>query len=232
MELYLQRIVITLVPALWAITCHEVAHGFVADRLGDKTARSLGRLTLNPLKHLDIIGTLAIYFIGIGWAKPVPVVSGNLRRPKTDMVWVAAAGPLANFSLAILSAIALRLFAGIADNAAEDSTLFAFVAPLATMCGFSIFINLVLGFFNLLPVPPLDGGRVAVGFLPLKLSSVLARVEPVGFIVVLALVFLTQFYGKVLLPAVIYVVEVLAGDSSRWAYPIVERFLTKGFFGY
>ena len=98
-----------LVPALMAITCHEVSHGFVADKLGDSTARRMGRLTLNPIKHMDIIGTLMVFIIGIGWAKPVPVNFNNLRNPKRDMIWGAAAGPVTNFSLAFLSAILMRI---------------------------------------------------------------------------------------------------------------------------
>src|SRR5512136_1454185 len=108
MEQFFLKVSIMLVPALMAITCHEVSHGFVAYRFGDDTAKSLGRLTLNPLKHIDIIGTLMVFIVGIGWAKPVPVNFRNLRRPKRDMIWVAAAGPITNFLLASLSAIALR----------------------------------------------------------------------------------------------------------------------------
>src|SRR5512139_1889341 len=107
MESFFLKLSVMLVPGLLAITCHEVSHGYVADRLGDSTARLLGRLTLNPLKHLDIIGTLMLFVIGIGWAKPVPVNFGNLRNPKKDMIWVAAAGPLTNFFLAVFSAVAL-----------------------------------------------------------------------------------------------------------------------------
>src|SRR5512136_530768 len=112
MENFFLKISIMLVPALMAITCHEVSHGFIANLRGDATAKSLGRLTLNPLKHLDIIGTLMIFIIGIGWAKPVPVNFNNLRHPKRDMIWVAAAGPITNFILAFFSAIMLRAVVG------------------------------------------------------------------------------------------------------------------------
>ena len=108
MDHFFLKLSIMLVPALMAITCHEVSHGFVADRMGDNTARFMGRLTLNPLKHLDIFGTLMVFIVGIGWAKPVPVNFNNLRHPKRDMIWVAAAGPITNFCLATLSALALR----------------------------------------------------------------------------------------------------------------------------
>src|SRR5512137_678097 len=117
----LYKISIMLVPGLMAITCHEVSHGYVANQLGDSTARSLGRLTLNPLKHLDIIGTLMVFVVGIGWAKPVPVNFNNLRNPKRDMIWVAAAGPITNFVLAVFSALMMRLIifasAGISGGA-------------------------------------------------------------------------------------------------------------------
>src|SRR5512136_1635319 len=108
MDNFLLKLSIMLVPGLMAITCHEVSHGFVADRFGDSTAQRMGRLTLNPLKHLDIIGTLMVFIIGIGWAKPVPVNFNNLRNPKRDMIWVAAAGPVTNFCLAFVSAMAMR----------------------------------------------------------------------------------------------------------------------------
>src|SRR5512144_3352372 len=125
MEHFLLKLSILLVPALMAITCHEVSHGFVADRFGDNTARSMGRLTLNPLKHLDIIGTLMVFIVGIGWAKPVPVNFNNLRNPKRDMIWVAAAGPITNFCLATLSAMLMRAVvaatAGVADASPQQT---------------------------------------------------------------------------------------------------------------
>ena len=174
-----------LPPALMAITFHEVSHGFIADRLGDKTARYMGRLTLNPLKHLDVIGTIMIFVAHIGWAKPVPVNFRNLRHPKTDMIWVAAAGPTTNFLLAFLSAFALR---GIL--AAGDS-IPAYVAdPLLLMLIVSVLLNLSLAFFNLIPVLPLDGGRVMVGLLPADLSVKYSRLEPYGMIIIILLVVL------------------------------------------
>src|SRR5512137_1809609 len=121
MEDFFLKLSIMLVPGLMAITCHEVSHGFVADKLGDNTARRMGRLTLNPIKHMDIVGTLMVFIIGIGWAKPVPVNFNNLRNPKRDMIWVAAAGPITNFCLAVFSALMMRLIifasAGISGGA-------------------------------------------------------------------------------------------------------------------
>ena len=166
MESFFLKLSVMLVPGLMAITCHEVSHGYVANRLGDSTARLLGRLTLNPLKHLDIIGTLMVFLVGIGWAKPVPVNFGNLRNPKRDMIWVAAAGPITNFALALLSALALRAGVALAGFMTAGSQMDMVLYPVLLMLAFSVYINLLLAIFNLIPVPPLDGGRVAVGLLP------------------------------------------------------------------
>ncbi|HLO26252.1 MAG TPA: site-2 protease family protein, partial [Geobacteraceae bacterium] len=183
MEHFLLKLSIMLVPALMAITCHEVSHGFIADRFGDNTARSMGRLTLNPLKHLDIVGTLMVFIIGIGWAKPVPVNFNNLRHPKRDMIWVAAAGPITNFILAALSAFALRGLVLLSESVPAAPMVGMLIEPIALMLAFSLYINLMLAIFNLIPVPPLDGGRVAVGLLPYRPSMALARVEPYGMII-------------------------------------------------
>src|SRR5512136_1944974 len=189
MESFFLKLSIMLVPGLMAITCHEVSHGYVANRLGDSTARSMGRLTLNPLKHLDIIGTLMVFVIGIGWAKPVPVNFHNLLNPKRDMIWVAAAGPLTNFTLAFLSAMALRVGVALAGSMTAGYQADMVLYPVLLMLAFSVYINLLLAIFNLIPVPPLDGGRVAVGLLPYRLSLSLARIEPFGMIVIILLVF-------------------------------------------
>ncbi len=191
MELFFLKLSIILVPGLMAITCHEVSHGFVADRLGDKTARYMGRLTLNPLRHLDLVGTFMLIFtlyvfkVGIGWAKPVPVNFNNLRHPKRDMIWVAAAGPTTNFLLATLSALAIRglMLVGTGIPA-------FFTDPLLMMLFVSVFINLILGGFNLIPIPPLDGGRVMVGLLPYRQSVAYARIEPIGMLIIIALIVL------------------------------------------
>src|SRR5204863_134545 len=163
----LQQISASILPLLFGITLHEVAHGWVAKQLGDPTAQRLGRLTLNPIKHIDPVGTvlipLAMLMVGarpIGWAKPVPVTWENLRHPKRDMAFVAIAGPLANLLMAIIWALVLRFAALLPDTAAW------FAEPLAYMGYAGIFINAVLMMLNLLPIPPLDGGRVAVGLLP------------------------------------------------------------------
>ncbi|HBA86517.1 MAG TPA: site-2 protease family protein [Geobacter sp.] len=225
MELFFLKVSIMLVPALMAITCHEVSHGYIADKFGDSTARSLGRLTLNPLKHLDLFGTLMIFIVGIGWAKPVPVNFNNLRRPKTDMIWVAAAGPITNFTLACVSAFAMRLLVAATEGVPDGSMLAAIIDPTALMLAFSVYINLMLGIFNLIPVPPLDGGRVAVGLLPYRPSAALARLEPFGMIIIIALVFFTNVFGYVISPALNFGVHLLAGPQSNLVFGVTKLML-------
>ncbi|MDQ6969301.1 MAG: site-2 protease family protein [Mariprofundus sp.] len=188
----IQGISIWALPVLFAIVLHEVAHGWVADKLGDNTARFMGRLTLNPLKHIDPIGTILIPIVLLvagspflfGYAKPVPVNFGKLNNPKRDMIWVALAGPVTNLVLALISSIVLAIAVQMPASASWVTE------PLSLMCQASIIINMVLFIFNLLPLPPLDGGRVAVGLLPGPMAYQLSRLEPFGFmIIVLLLVF-------------------------------------------
>lgn len=208
-----------LVPALMAITCHEVSHGFVANRFGDGTAKAQGRLTLNPFNHLDIIGTLMIFIIGIGWAKPVPVNFGNLRNPKRDMIWVAAAGPLTNFSLAFISAMLMRLVISLGT---QLSGIGYFIEPLVLMLAFSVYVNLLLAIFNLIPVPPLDGGRVAVGLLPYRQAVFLTRIEPYGMIIIIVLVFFTNMFSYIISPALGLGVRMLAGPHSNVVFGVTS----------
>jgi Zn-dependent protease len=181
----LVKIALAAVPIILAITVHEAAHGYVARMFGDSTAWMLGRVTLNPLKHIDPIGTvvvpLATLLLGgilFGWARPVPVNFGNLRHPKRDMIWVAAAGPAANFVMAVLWALVFQASTGSGAMAS---------AGLERMAQIGISINLVLMVLNLLPIPPLDGGRIAVGLLPGRAADALSRVEPFGFIIIIVL---------------------------------------------
>ena len=198
MENFLLKLSVMLVPGMLAIVCHEVSHGYVAWRFGDPTARMLGRLTLNPIKHIDIVGTLMIFFVGIGWAKPVPVVFENLRNPKRDMIWVAAAGPITNLILATVSAFLLRGLVAFGNPAASGSPLAMLVEPVVLMLAFSVYINLLLAIFNMIPVPPLDGGRVLVGLLPYKQATALSRVEPYGMMIIIALVFFTNMFSYIM----------------------------------
>ncbi|MBS0292843.1 MAG: site-2 protease family protein [Proteobacteria bacterium] len=183
----IQTILIYALPVLFSITVHEAAHGYAARHFGDNTATMLGRVTLNPLKHIDPIGTvlmpLLLYFATsgtflFGYAKPVPVNFHHLRHPKRDMVWVALAGPASNFAQAL--AWALLLVALVALGASEP-----FFVQMARA---GVAVNLVMWAFNLFPLPPLDGGRILVGLLPWKQAQLVARIEPYGFFIVLALV--------------------------------------------
>jgi Zn-dependent protease len=183
-----QLIAVAILPLLFGITVHEVAHGWVAKRLGDPTAQRLGRLTLNPIKHIDPLGTilvpgllLAMGGFIFGWAKPVPVTWENLRNPRRDMALVAAAGPAANLVMAVLWGIIAKIGTEIPEGVQWAGQ------PMVYMGEFGIIINAVLMVLNLLPLPPLDGGRVAVGLLPPRLGWALSRVEPYGFFVLIAL---------------------------------------------
>ena len=183
----IQTIAIYALPVLFAITVHEAAHGYVARYFGDNTAYALGRVTLNPLKHIDPVGTIVmplVLYIAtsgtflFGYAKPVPVQFGRLRNPKRDMVWVALAGPGANLMQALLWGVAFYLLQG----ASVTEPFFI------KMCQAGILVNVVMFVFNLFPLPPLDGGRILVGLLPFKQAMLVSRIEPWGFFVVMALV--------------------------------------------
>ncbi len=211
MEHILLKISIMLVPALLAVTLHEVAHGFSAEKLGDPTARLLGRLTLNPLKHLDPIGTIALLVFGFGWARPVPVNANNLRHPQKDMIWVSLSGPLANLMLALFCALLLRVVVYVAASLPETSEVLSFIKPVGLMAAFGLYINVILCLFNLLPIPPLDGGRVLMGILPEKQSLMLRRIEPFGMLLIVFLIFGTSIWSKAFGPAVHNVVSLMAG---------------------
>lgn len=205
-----QKIIIWAIPVLFAITVHEVAHGWVALKFGDRTAQMMGRLTLNPFKHIDPIGTLLVPGILLvlggfifGWAKPVPVTFQNLRKPKTDMAWVALAGPMANLVMATIWALVAKIGLMLAQSGS------AIGEPMMFMGVAGILINAMLMMLNLLPLPPLDGGRVLVSVLPGPLSWRVSRLEPYGFIILLGLLFF-GLLGLILWPLVSALLNVLA----------------------
>lgn len=220
MDAFLMKLSVMLVPALLAIILHEVAHGYAADRLGDPTARLLGRLNLNPLRHLDPIGTVAIFVFGFGWGRPVPVNAGNLRNPRRDMILVSLAGPLTSLALAGLSLLLLNSFSLLETTTLASAPIFAEITrPLRNMVAFSLYVNVLLGFFNLLPVPPLDGGRVLTGILPRKQALWLNRLEPLGFVLILLLIFFTDIWSRLFSPLIHLGIRFLAGPE----YSYVER---------
>ena len=197
-----QRLAVVVLPLIFAITVHEAAHGYVASLLGDDTARRMGRITLNPIPHIDLIGTvlvpaLMVLFVGfaIGWAKPVPVDISRLRSPRRDSALVAAAGPGVNLVMAFAWSVVLVL----AQHSLHSLHMVAY--PLMLMAGAGVFINLMLMALNLLPVPPLDGGRIVVGILPLGAARVMAGLEPYGMFILIALL-ATGLLGVILWPVI------------------------------
>jgi Zn-dependent protease len=207
-----ERIALAAIPMILAITLHEAAHGYVARIFGDSTAWMLGRVTLNPLKHIDPIGTVIVPALMLlagtgflfGWAKPVPVNFGNLRHPKRDMLWVAAAGPAMNFVMALGWAILFGLAAGGGPLQSPGVQFMSFVGVL---------INISLMVLNLLPIPPLDGGRIAVSLLPHSLAAPFAQLERFGFVILLVLL-ATGVLGQLMSPFVVAVaslIEALTG---------------------
>jgi len=204
-------LIVVLPPLIFAVTLHEVAHGWVAKQFGDPTALMAGRITLNPVKHVDPLGTiivpLVLYFLSMGqmafgWAKPVPVAFNNLNNPRRDMILVAAAGPGSNILMgtlwALLPTVAFPLLA-----VSED-----LVGLLLQMSEFGIRINVILAVFNMLPIPPLDGGRVLAGLLPPRQAMVLDKIEPFGFFIVIGL----WYFGVlnyVIIPPIIWVYELM-----------------------
>jgi len=200
-ENLIQTLTIYAIPVVFAITLHEAAHGYVARMFGDPTAWQQGRITLNPFRHIDPVGTVLLPVLLLimkagflfGWAKPVPVDFGRLRHPKQDMLWVAAAGPAANLLMALAWALLLKLAVLMPEN--------TYSVPLKEMARAGINVNAVLMLLNLLPLPPLDGGRIAVSLLPNRLAWRFARIERYGFVILLVLMFMGGL-NYILLPMI------------------------------
>ena len=196
MEEVIQHITVYAIPILFAITVHEAAHGYVARMFGDTTAYAAGRISLNPIRHIDPIGTGVVPLVMValsgfmfGWAKPVPVDFSRLRHPKRDMIWVAAAGPGANLLMAILWVLFAKLMQGL-----DVQERYVYLVANA-----GVSVNLVFMALNLIPIPPLDGGRIAVGLLPQRLAYAYSRVEPYGMFIIIALL-ITNVLGVLLRP--------------------------------
>ena len=209
-----QKIAVWAVPVLLAITVHEVAHGYVARMRGDRTAEAAGRLTLNPLRHVDPIGTILVPAVMLmfsnflfGWARPVPVNARNLHNPRRDMALVAAAGPGVNLLMALVWALLVRVVLTV------DLIPVWVAEPVAYMGIAGIFINVILMVLNLLPIPPLDGGRVAVGVLPLALAGPLAKLERWGLVIVVLLL-VSGGLGYLLGPVVWPIMQLLAAFAG------------------
>lgn len=209
-EQIVQLVALYAIPGIFAITLHEAAHGYAARHFGDPTAYQAGRISLNPIRHIDPVGTLLIPAVvlfassgnfAFGWAKPVPVDFSRLRNPKRNMMWVAAAGPGANLFMAILWTLLFKILAGIPAN--------YFTEPALLMAKGGIIINIVLMVLNLMPLPPLDGGRIAVSLLPHRIAYQFARVEPYGMIILMVLLF-TGLLGAVMMPAINFSISILA----------------------
>lgn len=225
METWIFQVTAVALPAILAITFHEAAHGFVAWQLGDDTAKRLGRVTFNPLRHIDPFGTVLLpalmYFTTgfvFGWAKPVPVDFGRLNHPRRDMVWVALAGPGTNFLLAVVSALVWRM-TGAADDIVD--------LWLRAAMEVSILINVILMVFNLIPLPPLDGGRVAVGILPDALAFPLARLERFGMPILLAAVFLLPMLGRQI-GVDLNVMSWILGPAVDWVIELIQTLTGNG----
>lgn len=204
----IQKLIISVPPLVMAIILHEISHGYVAYRLGDPTAKLMGRLTLNPIKHIDPVGTVILPLIMVamggiifGYAKPVPINPANFNDPKKGMAISAAAGPITNVILAILSSLILVLIIGPLLSLFQGSVINAALIPLALMFQFSIQINIFLAALNLIPILPLDGGRVLTGFLPHRQAAAYSRIEPYGFMILIALIF-TGIAGFFIYPVV------------------------------
>jgi len=196
----IQTLLLIAPPILLALTFHEFAHAYVANRLGDDTAKQSGRLSLNPLRHLDLLGTIMIFLVHFGWAKPVPVNPYRLKNPKKDMLWISAAGPLANMILALASGILLRIF--LTMGASPDGT--SIMGLLIYVVFMSLQINLALAIFNILPIAPLDGSKILSGLLPAGFEKMIYFMERYGPFILLGLIIFGRATGVPVLGGIIW----------------------------
>ena len=195
-----QTLLLIAPPILLALTFHEYAHAYVANRLGDDTAKQSGRLTLNPLRHLDPLGTIMIFLVHFGWAKPVPVNPYRLKNPKKDMLWISAAGPLSNMVLALASGILLRILKAAGETPAQTS----FLGLLMDVVFMSLQINLALAIFNILPIAPLDGSKILSGLLPDRFGKMFYFMERYGPFILLGLIIFGRATGVSILGGIIW----------------------------
>lgn len=200
----IREFAVMIPPLLLALTAHEYAHAWTANKLGDPTARAQGRLTMNPLVHLDPVGTLALLFFRFGWAKPVPVNHLYFDHPRRGLMWVALAGPLTNLGLAAASALVRRIIGVLR----ADPGLFWLIEPLHFMLVASVELNVILAIFNIIPIPPLDGSRVLSGLLPPRQAATYASLEPYGMVLLILLI-VSGAVGMVMAPPINLLIRLL-----------------------
>jgi Zn-dependent protease len=205
----LRKLVLIAPGFLLAITVHEFTHGYVAYRLGDPTAKLAGRLTFNPISHLDLFGTIVLVLTQmIGWAKPVPVDPRYLQNPRKDMLWISLGGPAANMVTAVLLSLVFHVLIGVLGGPRGGDASAFFLRPLFMILALGVQINVVLAIFNLLPVPPLDGSGIVAGLLPRAYAYEYEKLQPYGFIILILLIF-TGVLNHVIMPPIIFVTRLL-----------------------